>query len=192
MKMKKLLLITLVCYALMIVSVELFLVSAEQQTLGTFTQGQTVNLVQACDNSTYSNITRIIYPNGTFAINQETKMSLNSTNNYNYSFSNTDPLDRYLVYGHCDDNGVNTNWVYDFFIKPKGIFALDFSRNIDIILIIIFFVVAGVLAFSKQFLWSGFVLLLASLILIFSKVNIIISLIVMALSVVVMFQGNNE
>jgi len=35
-------------------------------------------------------------------------------NTYSYVFSNTEPLGRYLVYGHCDEGGTDTIWVYDF------------------------------------------------------------------------------
>jgi hypothetical protein len=95
------------------------LASAEIQTLGIRTQAQPINLVQNCLNSTYSNITRIVYPNSTNAINIQTAMTKNG-DDYNYTFLNTNSLGQYLVYGQCDENLVKTNWVYDFWITPSG------------------------------------------------------------------------
>lgn len=83
------------------------------QTLGTFESGTDITLIQSCDSSSYSNITKISYPNSTLAIDTETAMIPNG-NTYSYVFSNTEPLGRYLVYGHCDEGGTDTIWVYDF------------------------------------------------------------------------------
>jgi hypothetical protein len=120
---------------LMMVTITLMmviLVSADLQTLGTKQQGQAINLIQNCINSTYSNISRITYPNGTFAINSQTLMTKN-IDDYNYTFTNTQMLEQYIVYGVCDENGIKTNWVYDFWItgngkdKPEGIVIVLFS-----------------------------------------------------------------
>jgi hypothetical protein len=92
---------------------------ASQSSLGTFQQNKEVNLIQNCENSTYANITRVIYPNSTTAINIQTKMTSNG-DDYNYSFSSTDALGTYVVYGSCDENGDKTNWVYDFIISKTG------------------------------------------------------------------------
>ena len=73
------------------------------QTLGTFQINNDVNLIQGCDNSTYSNITRVTYPNSSFAIDAETPMNVTSGgDNYNYTFSDTSVIGQYIVYGHCD------------------------------------------------------------------------------------------
>lgn len=109
-----------------------------QQTLGTFQLDSTVNLIQACDNSSYSNISRIVYPNSSFALNTQTSMS-GSNNNYEYSYSGTDLIGQYLVYGNCDENGVQTEWVYNFWITYTG-------DNVDLsntILVIAFLLLAG-------------------------------------------------
>ena len=42
---------------------------AQPISLGTFKQGDTINLIQTCTNSTYANITRVLYPDSSFAIN---------------------------------------------------------------------------------------------------------------------------
>ncbi len=90
-----------------------------QQTLGTFESGSDVTLIQSCDASSYSNITKITYPNSTLAVDGELAMIANG-NTYSYIFSDTDDLGAYLVYGHCDEKGTDTVWVYDFAITSTG------------------------------------------------------------------------
>lgn len=104
-----------------IIFASLHYVNAESQiqTLGTFKSGDTINLVQNCLSSSYSNISRIVYPNGSFIINSQTAM-LKNGDDYSYSFANTSTLGDYLVYGVCDESGTKTNWVYDFIITPNG------------------------------------------------------------------------
>jgi len=89
------------------------------QTLGTFESGVDVTLVQSCSGSTYTNITKISFPNSTLALDTDTAMSKNG-DTYSYVFSDTEPLGRYLVYGHCDEAGSDTVWVYDFEITYSG------------------------------------------------------------------------
>lgn len=114
--------------------------SAEVQTLGVFKQRETINLIQTCDNSTYSNVTRVTYPNGNFVINEHTKMTKVGSN-YNYSLLTTEQLGQYIVYGECDENGVITTWVYDFDITPSGE-----GESLIGLFIIIFLVCYGTLA----------------------------------------------
>lgn len=116
------------------------MVTAEVQTLGTYKKGSLVNLIQSCDNSTYSNITRLIYPNSSFAINSQTTMT-KSGDNYNYTFSNNNDLGEYLVYGICDENGIQTSWSYNYFITTTG---KKVSLS-NIIIVIVFLFASGVL-----------------------------------------------
>jgi len=88
--------------------------------LGTFQTGTNVTLIQSCDSSSYSNISKITYPNSSLALNTETAMTVDGGDTYSYIFSNTELLGRYLVYGHCDEGGVVTNWVYDFEVTYTG------------------------------------------------------------------------
>jgi hypothetical protein len=87
--------------------------------VGTYKQGDILNIIHNCKNSTWSNITRITYPNSTFALNTQTAMTKNGFN-YNYSFSNTNTLGEYSVYGACDEDGVNTPWYSSFNITTTG------------------------------------------------------------------------
>ena len=115
-------------------------VSAEQQTLGSFQVDSTVDLVQYCANSSYSNISRILYPNSTAAISTETIMTA-SGDSYSYSFSSTPVIGQYIVYGHCDQNGVDTGWAYDFWITSTG----DRVSSSNTVLVVIFIALAGLL-----------------------------------------------
>jgi len=119
-------------------------------TLGTFQLDNTVNLIQGCDNSTYSNITRILYPDSTFALDTEVVMT-RSGDNYNYTFTNTEIIGDYLVFGHCDEDGVDEDWVYDFAITHTG----DKVSLSNSIIVIVFIFLAGLFltlgySFSKE------------------------------------------
>jgi len=89
------------------------------QTLGTFESGIDVTLVQSCAGSTYSNITKVTYPNSSLAINIDTVM-VKSGDTYSYVFSDTEQLGRYMVYGHCDEDATDVVSVYDFEITYTG------------------------------------------------------------------------
>ena len=90
------------------------------QTLGTFETGTEITLVQSCYDSTYANISKITLPNSTLILDAETVMTANGGGTYSYLFSDTVPLGRYMVYGHCDEGGYDTVWVYDFEITYTG------------------------------------------------------------------------
>lgn len=89
------------------------------QSLGVFELGSDVILIQSCSASTYSNITKVQLPNSTLAIDGDVEMVKNG-NTYSYTFNQTQELGDYLVYGHCDEEGEDTVWVYDFEITYSG------------------------------------------------------------------------
>lgn len=111
--------------------------SAEQQTLGTFKQNDSLNLIQNCINSTYANVSRIVYPDSTLIINEQLIMEKNG-DDYNLTFLNTTKLGNYVVYGLCDENGIKTNWVYDFKITKNG--EENVGDNFNLFIYIIFIV----------------------------------------------------
>lgn len=123
---------------------------ANAESLGLFKQGDTVNLIQGCTNSTYSNISKIYYPNNTIALNQNTVMP-GSNGFYSYSFNNTFALGTYLVYGYCDEESLNTQWTYTFDISKNG-FTLGISEAIGygmLILIILLIVIISTIITIK-------------------------------------------
>lgn len=113
---------------LALVLISLGMVSATVESLPTQKKGDSVNLIQSCAGSTYSNITKILYPNSSFALRGEYSMNKLGFD-YNYSFNDTQTLGQYLVYGHCDESGTNTYWVYDFEVTYTGD-SLDTSKSI--------------------------------------------------------------
>lgn len=91
-------------------------VSAEVQTLGRYSKGDTVFLTQVCDNCTYINITRIEYPRSPPEVFIDTQMNEMVAGNFNYSFSNTNEFGDYIVTTCGDPNGIYTCASYNFTI----------------------------------------------------------------------------
>ena len=124
--------------------------ASAQTSLGTFAQNSSISLIQTCDNSTYSNITRILFPNSTFIINSQTNMT-KADDNYNYilRYNWTQDTGTYLVYGVCDEFETYTSWQYDFTITPNGEEATIGTAvfYIGIFLVLIFFFAICIYAF---------------------------------------------
>lgn len=93
-------------------------VSAEIQSLGTFKQGECIDLKQVAANFTACNITSIQYPNSTYTI-IDNLMTQRGTD-YNYTFCNTTGLGQYIVNGVCTDSSTETAWAYDLGITSTG------------------------------------------------------------------------
>lgn len=121
-------------------------VSAEVQTLGEFDVNTTVNLIQSCQNSTYSNVTGV-YHEGEYIIKGNFPMTKDG-NDYNLSFSNTSDYGQYLVYGNCDEDGINTNWVYDFIIgkTPQSSWLISGL----LVVLLVFFILALIGLFNFE------------------------------------------
>lgn len=99
----------------------LFLISlaSADVSIGTVKQGSTIQLTQTCSNCTYVNLTSVLYPDNTYALNGQYSMQKTGTN-FNYTFSDTNTLGDY-VYSTCGDlNGVNTCQSVSFEVTPNG------------------------------------------------------------------------
>ncbi len=94
-------------------------VSAQQQTLGIFKQGECMQLIQTHGNATYNNISFVYQTNGAILYNISGQMTKVGTF-YNYTFCNTSTLGKYIVNGFGDPDGEKTSWVYDFEITTTG------------------------------------------------------------------------
>lgn len=94
------------------------IINAEIQTLGVFKQNDCVMLKQGCSNCTFTNITSVVYPNSSTAI--EIKEMSKSGTEYSYNFCNTSLIGEYIVNGISDVDGVITVWAYDFDVTPTG------------------------------------------------------------------------
>jgi len=138
-------------------------------TLGTFKNGDCVNLIQTCSNCTYSNITSVIYPNSSVALSNA-EMSKAGTY-YSYSFCDTDLNGIYLVTGFGDPDASTETWTYDFEITPNGQVASIGSAifYIGLLIVLVVFLVGCVTLFMENdhllakvgFLGLGYLLLIA-------------------------------
>ena len=110
------------------------LVSAEDISIGTAKQGDTIELIQLCSNCTGVNLTQVQFPNKSFAVQGQFEMT-KSGENFNFTWSNTDTLGSY-IYSTCGDfNSINTCQNVGFEITYSG---LNFGTSQAIIYIILF------------------------------------------------------
>lgn len=98
----------------------LSITSAEIQTLGTFSQGQDINLIQTCANCTFNNITSVLSPNSTQVIGNFPMTKTGSVYNFTLTSGNVTQLGEYIVNGIGDLDGVDTIWNYNLFVTPNG------------------------------------------------------------------------
>lgn len=88
--------------------------------LGTFPQNSCIEIIQQSSNSSYSNLSTVTYPNGTFSLLGEYAMTQNGTI-FNYTYCLTSAIGNYNYITHYDLN--NTDTVSDqntFSITPSG------------------------------------------------------------------------
>ena len=139
-KMKKLL--TLLFLGIFLIS----LVSAESgESIGTFAQGDCVELIQTCADCTYVKLSSVSYPNSTRVLGLTTMTKTGTF--YNHTFCDTTHLGIYKVDGYGDELGVDTVFSYTFEITPSGIL-----QNIGILITFIFITLAlFILSFYKIF-----------------------------------------
>lgn len=94
------------------------LVSGAISNLGTFEDGECIDLPQTCDDCSYNNITKILFPNNSLAL-ENVQMDKDDTF-YNYTFCNTESIGFYKVNGFGDPSGVKTTWNYVFEVTQTG------------------------------------------------------------------------
>ena len=112
--MNKKLLIFVVIFALIIIPL------ASATSWGTFKQGETITLVGNCPlvSCNQTNISIITYPNSTIAVkNQKATIS---NNIFNLTFSKTNSIGTYLVYGVSSNSSKSIYWERNFEITPSG------------------------------------------------------------------------
>lgn len=96
------------------------LTSASIEYLGTFKQGDCINLLQTCSDCTYNNISRIIVsPSSIIILDNDVNMQKDDTF-YNYSLCNTSNLGTYTIHGYGDTGGVKDDWNYKLSVTPNG------------------------------------------------------------------------
>lgn len=91
---------------------------AEIQSLGTAKQGDCVQIVQTYSNSTYTNMTKIMFPDKGIIYYGLLLEKHNS--DYNLTYCNTQMIGEYQPTLCTDVDGIDTCVVYNFFITPTG------------------------------------------------------------------------
>jgi len=122
-------------------------VDATVETLGTFEQGECLDLLQVGYGLTTCNITSVTYPNSTGAIGEVAMTKLGTE--YSYNFCLTDPLGTYIVNGFCSNGTETVVWAYDFDVTPNGeIMTVGKALiNIGLLSILIIFFIACIMFF---------------------------------------------
>ena len=128
---------------ILIFFVFLFLISFISATdLGTFKQGEDIELYQMCSNCSYVNLTSVKYPNSTVQIINEVMTKNN--NDYTYSFNETKQVGSYQ-YNVCGDkNGVYRCEVLSFYITPSG-FSIGSGESIGLFGSLILIILIGLI-----------------------------------------------
>lgn len=142
----------------------------EFTTLGTFNQGEDVELTQNCKDSTYANITKIQSASTSEILLQGQILMTKNGDDYNYTTNISDERGRYLVYGHCDEDGEKVNWRYDYFIGEELNQGTSTFYGILFLILGIFLVMSIIGLFSIEnangklaFYWLSHILLVAIL-----------------------------
>lgn len=91
-----------------------------EESLGTFKQYNSVNLIQLCADCSYINITSITYPNSSNAISDAEMTKRGAEFNYTLDSSLVTAIGTYTVNGLGDDGGIDTIWAYKFEVTPSG------------------------------------------------------------------------
>ena len=94
------------------------ILSATEQSLGTYKQNTCINLKQTCSNCTYVNITSILAPNSNKILDQVTMEK--SGTDYNYTICTTGLIGTYTYNTLGDINGVATVQPVTFEVTPSG------------------------------------------------------------------------
>lgn len=106
-------------------------VMADVQTLGTFKQGECVELSTICADCTYVNLTTVILPNST-VLSYHTNMTKSGTS-FTYSFCNTNQLGEYIYNTLGDPEGTDTVQPVDFTVTPSGFGRLGSGEGLSMI-----------------------------------------------------------
>lgn len=125
--------------------------SATIETLGTFKQGEDVELLQAGTNFTYCNITSVRNPNSSpFTLLENVRMTQDGTEyNYTLNSSYTDLLGTYTINGFCTNGTTNIVWAYNLDITYTG-FELNtattilYISSITILIFILIFILFSI------------------------------------------------
>lgn len=121
--------------------------SCVENNLGTFKQGEIINLRQTCDTCSFVNLSGVTIPNSTTIYFNE---MMNKTGiEYNYQFTNTLTIGNYFYTVLGDKGGIDTSETLCFEITPMG------ESNSMVFFILIYFLFYGItiLGLIKKHEW---------------------------------------
>ena len=127
-KMKKVIILLLAILILVPASL------AEIESIGPFKQHDCVKLPQTCSNCTFTNLSKIQYPDSTISIYNS--VMTKDSSEFNYTFCNTSQIGNYIITTCSDVDGILTCVSYTLNITPTGGDRIN-SLGIFIILVII-------------------------------------------------------
>ena len=93
-------------------------VTAEQDSLGTYKQGETITLLQICGTCSYNNITSIVFPNKSH-VEYDVSMTKRGAE-FTFDLTDTDQLGEYTINGFGDLDGTDNAWAYDLYVTLDG------------------------------------------------------------------------
>ena len=108
--------------------------------LGTFKEGEDINLLQLCASCTQNTITSVRSPSSEILISNVSMTKIGSEYNYTLNSTYTTVLGTYKVNGLGDIDGEDTVWVYTFEITPQGTIT-SLGQGLYSITVMIFIVV---------------------------------------------------
>lgn len=114
-------------------------------SLGTYRQGDTVSLIQTCDDCTYVNLSSVILPNSTTLIIDDEMTQSGTT--FSYSFSNTQDVGTYVINGVGDPDGELEGWSYTIEITYAG--KQVSQANSTLMVAFLFFLLLGIFSMIK-------------------------------------------
>ena len=158
--MKKIIIALMFVFALAFFS---FLVSAEC-SIPTVKQGDTIELTQSCtDCPDGVNVTKVIFPNNTFAQLGQFEMTANGSN-FNLSFSNTNTLGTHIYYSEGNLTGIVIVQSCSFEVTKTGN-TLDNPQSIIVIglILVLILLTWSFLYFGKEIEYVPFKIFLISL-----------------------------
>jgi len=146
-------------------------ISANVESLGIYKLNEEVELKQTCANCTYINISSVLYPNSTKAISNVIMTS--DGTDYNYTFTNTETVGKYIVNGYGDVDGIKTVFAYEFQVTLSGNKDPEGQSYLLAAIMLVTFGIAGVFLFLSGkmqeagpkifFLMASFIFLVGTL-----------------------------
>jgi len=129
------------------------LASADISELGTFKQNTCIQLPQSCSTCTYNNLSSVIYPDGTYAL-QGSYIMTQAGANYNYTFCNTSQLGTYSVTGYGDASTPTWSYTFDVTVNGEQMSTSKITTYIFILgiglIVFVLFILGGLFIPSKN------------------------------------------